>query len=197
MEFRARNRSSGSWGQQAKMSRRSSVAGAETSTSIGCISGNRRRAVATFRRHVEGRAERSADAESHLHPASGPREMLISFERGSREFKEYWDGSPDEGEQALVAEVKQRYGHSITAGQLAWHRWMRTVKIAAKILEVNQEFPWTGSGVHRHGAKFLPGQADQRGHRLYPRNQGAAACLQLRNGRELPRHQSGSGGECR
>ena len=65
-----------------------------------------------------------------------------SFPSDSREYKEYWTGELDEAEQELCKEVEERYGHKITGGQIAWHRWMRTVKITDEDL-MNQEYPWT------------------------------------------------------
>jgi hypothetical protein len=65
-----------------------------------------------------------------------------SFDKGSREYKEYWDGKLDEVEAELVGQVASQYNHRITPGQIAWHRWMRTVRIPDPDM-MDQEYPWT------------------------------------------------------
>jgi hypothetical protein len=65
-----------------------------------------------------------------------------AFDRRSKEYKEYWDGALNDEETELVIQVEQQYGHRITPEQIAWHRWMRTVKIPDPDL-MDQEYPWT------------------------------------------------------
>ena len=65
-----------------------------------------------------------------------------AFKETSREYKHYWDGKPDDGEAALMKEVRDQYAVTVKPEQLAWHRWMRTAKISADDL-MAQEYPWT------------------------------------------------------
>jgi len=65
-----------------------------------------------------------------------------AFPRGSKEFQRWWNAKLDDGEIALCREVWDRYQYKITAEQLAWHRYYRTVKISDSDL-MNQNFPWT------------------------------------------------------
>ena len=64
------------------------------------------------------------------------------FERGSKEFDHYWDGHRDDGEKIMCQQVDDMYGYHIVPQQIAWHRWMRTAKITAEDLMI-QEYPWT------------------------------------------------------
>jgi hypothetical protein len=65
-----------------------------------------------------------------------------AFARGSREYEEYWDGELDDGESELVEQVFRQYNYRIQPEQIAWHRWMRTVRITNEDT-MNQEYPWT------------------------------------------------------
>lgn len=65
-----------------------------------------------------------------------------AFPRDSREFKHYWNDELDDGEKDLVAQVQADYKFIVTPEQIAWHRWMRTVKITDEDV-LNAEYPWT------------------------------------------------------
>lgn len=62
------------------------------------------------------------------------------FERGSKEFEEYWTGAYDEAELEVIDKVEQLYGYRITEEQIAWHRYFRTHKITDDDL-MRQEYP--------------------------------------------------------
>ena len=77
-------------------------------------------------------------------------------ERDTPMFKEYWNGKLDAGEEALTTEVAAKYGVRITPEQIAWHRWMRTVKISDADL-MDQEYPWTAEQAFiETGKSFFP-----------------------------------------
>jgi hypothetical protein len=79
-----------------------------------------------------------------------------AFPAGSPEYQHYWDSTLDDEEARLCEEVEQRYRHRITPEQIAWHRWMRTVKISDDLL-MNQEYPWTEDEAFRlTGRSFFP-----------------------------------------
>ena len=79
-----------------------------------------------------------------------------AFRRGSKEYKEYWDGSLDDIEQQLVDEVARRYDFRISDEQIAWHRWMRSVKITDMDL-MDQEYPWSEEMAFiQSGKSFFP-----------------------------------------
>jgi len=79
-----------------------------------------------------------------------------AFRRGSPEYRKWWTGDYDEGELELIEQVKELYGVEITTEQIAWHRWMRTVKITNEDL-MNQNYPWTADQAFvMTGKSFFP-----------------------------------------
>jgi len=79
-----------------------------------------------------------------------------AFRRGTKEYQEYWDGELDDVERMLVNEVQSRYDFRISDEQIAWHRWMRSVKIPDPDL-MDQEYPWTEQMAFiQSGKSFFP-----------------------------------------
>lgn len=65
---------------------------------------------------------------------------LNVIRKGDPRFAQFGSAGPDERERELIHLVKERYGHDITAEQLAWIRW-RTLRAASES-SINQNQPW-------------------------------------------------------
>jgi hypothetical protein len=64
------------------------------------------------------------------------------IERWNPLFKHYWTGELDEGEEDMIAAVKETYGYTLKPEQIVWHRHKRTNEMTDDDI-MDQNFPST------------------------------------------------------
>jgi len=84
------------------------------------------------------------------------RNEFYRKERGSVEFKTYWDGSPTGDERVWIREVYERYRYNMQPEQLAWWRWYVAEKMKGDEMMAFQEMPPTEEYAFQlSGSKFF------------------------------------------
>ena len=66
---------------------------------------------------------------------------LNAIKRNDARFAVYGQAPPDEREAKKIHEVRERYGHQITAEQLAWRRW-KSADLSKSENSLDQNQPW-------------------------------------------------------
>lgn len=73
---------------------------------------------------------------------------IYEIPKTSAQYKEYWDPTKSaaanlsDDEREKVELVRHKYGVKMRSSQIAWYRWMQSVKIASAD-KMAQEYPWT------------------------------------------------------
>ena len=87
------------------------------------------------------------------------RNEIYRKERGSVDFKTFWDGGPTSDELVWIKEVYERYHYKIQPEQIAWWRWYVEEQMKADEMMALQEMPPTEEYAFQlSGSKFFSGE---------------------------------------
>jgi hypothetical protein len=83
------------------------------------------------------------------------RNEFYRCERGSTNFKTYWDGTPTSDERVWIRDVFERYRYNIQPEQLAWWRWYVTEKMKDEMLAYQEMPPTEEYAFQLSGSKYF------------------------------------------
>jgi hypothetical protein len=87
------------------------------------------------------------------------RNEIYRKERGSTDFKTYWDGTPTSDERVWIKDVFERYRYNVQPEQIAWWRWYVEEQMKGDEMMALQEMPPTEEYAFQlSGSKFFSGE---------------------------------------